>query len=735
MVVRYNQQSMPAAAPVAQPDDSGGRGLVQIAGQIGNAVQKKIDAHTESLEAAALNDARTKLETQGELLASDLQKDRVAGDGYVPDLQKAREKLKTDIWASVPPRIQNSEKARQGWNYISTNDDIQATHAAAAWQKGEENKYTGQVIESGLNALTARIEQNPDEAAGATAKWREDLKGYSGQLDQETLKGIDDQGSAAITVSAVRGLANTGRYGEAQELIDRVRAAGTVDDRSGHQMTEIVDQARNRATEIADKAQRELDQAHAKAKQQQAEYQRLNASRLETDIIDGKAGRAEIDEAARKGRISENEKPSLILRAREEANARDKASKVGVQIAAGVPLDPYNPEVKTGVDKYWELNGGNDVFGQTVTPDPSNPKYTVNRGTALVLDFAKKAGVAPPSAVSSLQGMAINGTPDQKQLALDTVAQLYEQTPAAAAAAFPEGSQRVLNDALSYKHKIEAGIAPKDALAAVARENEAPTDPVLKTRAAQAAKDAAKLTDGDVKGAVDDNGFWWGGDDLAKGSAEPALAMYRQAYTEAYLRTGDADVAKKQAAADLKRVIGRTKVGSSAGLMAYPPENFYPPALQAAHPGWMNEDLTDAVKELRATGAIGTDKTAEVKSSDLAITSDSQTAREVRSGLPPSYAVAWKGEVLPQRFRFDPNRAIQGLQLKAELDDNEKKRAAEVSREGRQSTAQSAIVMRNKGTAFEQNREAGLADRIGQINRRYSDQAGEITKRYQGESQ
>lgn len=732
MVDRYRQQSMPSAAPVAQADDTGGRQLVGILGQVGNAVQKKIDAHNDTLEAAALNDARLKLSTQGDQLALDLQKDRVAGDGYVPAVQAAREKLKTDIWGQAPPRVQNSEKARTAWNYISSNDDERATHAAASWQNGEEKKYTGQVIEDGLNAVTAGIEQNPDGAADATAKWREGLKAYSGMFDAETLKDMDNQGSAAITVSAVRGLATAGRYDDAQALIDRVRAAGTIDDKTGHAMSDVVRQTKDRATEIADKAQRELDMAAAKRKAADAEWKHLNGNRLEVDILDGKAGRAEIDDAARKGRISENDKPALIRTAREEAASRDKASKIGAALQGNMPLDPYNSDVKQGVDKYWQLQGGLDVFGQTVTPDPKNPKYTVNRGTALVLSLTKNAGVAPSSAVSSLQGMALNGTDDQKQVALDTVAQLYEQSPAAATAAFPDGQQRVLNDALSYKHKIEAGITPKDALAAVARENEATADPIMKARQAQARKNAALLEVGGLKDAIDPNPFAGG---FPKGVGEPALAMYREAYTEAFVRTGDDAVATKQAKAAVKRVIGRTTVGSSAGLMPYPPEHFYPQALNDAHPGWMNEDLVDAVAELRATGAIGTDKTAEVKTSDLAITSDGQTSREIRSGLPPSYAVAWKGEVLPQRFRFDPNRAIQGLRMKSELADNEKKRQAEVSREGRASTSQSAIVMRDKGTAFEAAREAGLADRIGTINRRYSDQAGEITKKYQGESQ
>ena len=135
MVSRYDGSTSVPVAPVARPRQSLTAELAgavhDVAGQALQFAQTKLEEQTKALESASLNQARIELEKRGTQLALDMQKDRIAGSDYVKDLEKARGKLKDDVWATMPGRVQKSTAARMTFDDIWTSDQLASSRTAA----------------------------------------------------------------------------------------------------------------------------------------------------------------------------------------------------------------------------------------------------------------------------------------------------------------------------------------------------------------------------------------------------------------------------------------------------------------------------------------------------------------------------------------------------------------------------------------------------------------------------
>jgi hypothetical protein len=729
MVERYRQQTQPQAAEVARPGPSAATQFGQLVQTVGEPVMRIIDQRNRSLESAALNRARLDLSREGLQLELDLQKEAgPAGDGYTPAVQQKRAELRAKIWDSLPKSVRDSQRAQSAFDELWTADHEAATRRATLWQADQQTSYAERSLNDSLAATTAAIETDPDSSATQLEAFRKTLPDFKGLLTAEQIAKVEEQGFQQIMLATVRGLNAKGRFDDADKLIAEVGARLGVVEREAFQneteRTRAKGQTRN-AAELEKlnidskltpaKIEQEVsagritrDQGNTlilqrqamvdRAKAQVAEARRQDQQRvtaeskalkdaLEYDLLNGQATEADIHLAVNEGTLLLDDANSLIRTAREGRSNKDALAKVIAAQSVGAPLDPYDADTRKGMDQLWLSNGGASAFAQEIQPqkaDGSPAPYKLNLGTSMVLDAAAKAGVIPPEAASALQGMAINGTDDQKQTAFDTVAQLWDKAPGAASAAFPDTADRVLKDALSWRMKTKAGLSGIDALRAVERENTIPNDAVLKQRKTDADKAAALMTTDGVRQALKTPAFfpWDGGAPaFAPGADAEALDMYREAFRTEFIRTGDAKVATELANAAVKRTVGATRVGGASVTMAYPPELFYAPGLEAWNENWLNEDLVAGVTDLVRAGAIpGVDKSAQVHAEDLHIVSDGQTAREARELQPPSYLVQWNGQTLDQRWRFDPGEAIGRARLEAELSANESKRQAERTR-------------------------------------------------------
>lgn len=739
MVDRYRQRTMPQAADVARPAQSSLTTIGQAAPQLAAPWMKVIDERQRGLEQAALNRARLDLSKEGTELELNLQKldatgkpRGAAGDGYVPDVQAGREAIKSKVWSNLPKSVRESPRAQQAFDDLWTGDHEAASRRATVWQTGQQADYAVNSINDGLAETTAAIEKDPELSAAKLEEFRKSLPGYASLLTPDVIAKAEETGFQQIMLATVRGMTAQGRFDDADKLIADVGARLGVVERQAFQSEIDRTQAKAQGETAADLERQNIDgklkikdidaevaakhitrdqgnslvlqrqaiveRARAQVEAARADQQRqvIAASKglkdaMEYDLLNGQATEADVHLAVNNGELLLDDANSLIRTAREGKGNRDLLAEILAAQAVGAPLDPYDSDTRKGMDLLWEGNGGAQAFTQEVQPqraDGSPAPYKINMGTSMVLDAAKKVGVIPPAAASSLQGMALNGTDEQKQTAFDTVAQLYDTNAGAVSAAFPDTADRVLKDALSWRQKTKAGISPLDALRAVERENTIPSDAVLKQRKTDADKAAAQISP-DMVWKTLDAADWapWLGDaaPLAPGADVEATEMMREAYRTEFVRTGDAGVALELAKAAVKRTIGRTKVGGAESTMAYPPEMFYAPGLQDYQPDWLNQDIIAGVSDLVKAGDIpGVDRNTLVNADQIRILSDSQTAREAREQQPPSYLVQWNGQLLDQRWRFDPGRAITQARVEGELAANEAKREGERVRALRQ---------------------------------------------------
>lgn len=770
-VERYQARTLPDAAAVAKPGPSPIGTLANVASALAEPVLKRLDERSKALEHSALSRAQRDLETQGLQLEIEAQKEAgPGGDGYVPLVQQRREKLRTEIWEKQPESIRRSERAKAAWDAVWDNDDSQATRRATLWQSEQETKFATDGLAESLNGVVARIEADPDSAQRELAAWKANLGIYEGFLGKARLDEIARKSDADLMLASVRGLAKSGRFDDATDVVNRIEGAldaqtraqtnnfleserGQAQGRSAEDMqlriqkgeltladidaglaAKTIDagqattlrgqiQGRNaealqtgvinrtasaKAIEAAaaageispsaantlrlqnqamiDRARAEIDRARAQKAADDTKALNGNYEALRWQVVNGLASEADIMLATQGGYIGLDHSASLLSAVRQGAADRSKLGKVMSARADGIPLNPYDPDTRAGIDLMWDEIGGAALFTQNVemqTPDGKPAGYTMNAGAQAVLQVAREVGVIPPGAASALQGLAINGDDQQKQTALDAVAQLWEQYPGAASAAFPDGQDRILKDAISFATKTAAGLDPVAALRAIERENTVPGSPVLKQRQADALKLAKDITGDKVRGALKEGGIPFLGDapPLAPGAEAGAIEMMREAYTTEYLRTGDAALAEKTAAATVKRVLGATEVGSRA-TMAYPPERYYAPGLEQMKPGWLGEQLVAGVQEYIDMGGLpGVPAGTTVAPGELRLLSDGQTAREVREQQPPSYMVEWRGEVLPERWKFDPGAKIGEI----EAESADRKREGEVQRALKQS--------------------------------------------------
>lgn len=151
------------------------------------------------------------------------------------------------------------------------------------------------------------------------------------------------------------------------------------------------------------------------------------------------------------------------------------------------------------------------------------------------------------------------------------------------------------------------------------------------------------------------------------------LADYKRLYTDAFVQTGDSELAKNRALTTMQRIWGPNAVTGDSRLMKYPPQNFYPSS--ASNPNWMQEqiaaDVNDFVFGDEATppggglSGVVTDALIDiagganwVRPDNIRIMSDHVTRGEIAAGKSPSYTVIYANdgqiEQIPGRYRFEP---------------------------------------------------------------------------------
>lgn len=390
--------------------------------------------------------------------------------------------------------------------------------------------------------------------------------------------------------------------------------------------------------------EREIKAAIAEQKREYAAYQSEQYGGLLASVIKGDAGLADVERAREEGKISLGQYASLLDRTiKTDKGAEDLRSAYDL-LSGGAPINPGDSNHRKAVDLVFKDRGGDKLLRE----DPA-------AGVEAALAVAQEHGVLPDSAVSTLRAHIANGSAEQQQAALDNVTRLLESEPAAARAVFKDNE---IAEAAYYSDLVAYGAPPEFALTSIMKAREARFDPAAKERRSQGAKIAAKeISRGDTLAAI---GAKRDAPDVrifGEGAAiDGAQAQFRRLFVEHYATHGDAERAKKQAAAVVGRHFGETRATGQRRIMMYPPEQYY--AVKGADPKWMQKQLERDVSQV-----VG----AEVRARDLQLIADSQTAAEAQAGFAPTYSVvrrredgAWEA-LTGRRYAFDATEAQRAV--------------------------------------------------------------------------
>jgi hypothetical protein len=374
------------------------------------------------------------------------------------------------------------------------------------------------------------------------------------------------------------------------------------------------------------------------------EWRDQNYAILQVGINDGAMSRADADLALEKGMVTYSQWSTLARMGTEQSAAARSMDEFLDNIALGVPIDPTSSDMKRGANEYFKRTGAADLLKS------SNPEE-FQQGMRAIQTMAVDAGLIPEAAVSTLRGLRSSGSEQQQMFAIRAIGELYNQQPNAADAAFSSGE---VAEAISYQFKLNAGVDPSTAYAAILREREARNEPagstsVTRARVAQARTLSAQFDTKDALRTPDRGGFMGlfrqntiSGGPMAE---QQILTDYQQAFQSNYVIHGDEELAKTQADAVVQRTIGLSRVNGGR-VMLHPPEKYYPDTGK----DWMRESLTSAITESLGRAP-----------KDVELISDVQTARDVRDGRKPTYAVRVQTEtseqIMPMRWSFDAEAA------------------------------------------------------------------------------
>lgn len=434
------------------------------------------------------------------------------------------------------------------------------------------------------------------------------------------------------------------------------------------------DKLRIAGERVIEEREREIKAAEAEARARQNEFQTSQYQALAISMYDGAAGRADIDLAFEEDRINPSQYLQLLDRYKSRAKERDELIAAQQRFSSGAPLNPASADDRKAVDQVFRAASGEQLLKE----DPE-------AGLDLTLAFAVTKGMIPEAGVSTLRGMIANGSSEQQTFALDSVARLLEEAPAATRREFTD---QEIGEAVYYRDLLAAGAPADFVMSSILKAREEKFNPVAQERRKSVAKYAREnLTVEKTKKALAGNRPLSGGD----AAAEVATRAYRDLFTEFYATSGDAKTAEKQAAEVLKKTYGPSRVLGKTQVMAYPPENYY--SVPGFDDSWMQDQLAAEVREKLGDEAPSLPKTVEkvqfvgglaIETGEAArardpildriqIVSDIQTAAEAQAGEAPSYKIVRTRpdgvlEAMEGRFRFDPSdharRAMEREKLK-----------------------------------------------------------------------
>ncbi len=409
------------------------------------------------------------------------------------------------------------------------------------------------------------------------------------------------------------------------------------------------------AARLQDRIDRETRARDAQFRAAQARTQAIAKAELEVGILEGRIGQEDIDAAYDAGNLSPGGWATLRKGYDTEQDRARKEAEAFELVVAGGQLDPTDSDHRDAVDMVFKSTNGIEGL---VGLDPET--------ATIAAEMADANGIVPPTVQSFVRGALASGNDAQRQYAYDLVGRLDEAAPAALDRAFtgPE-----LAEANHYLKLTRAGVSDEQAMQTI----EANRSMDQATRDQRMRDGAEAFEDVDVGNDFFDpsilpfdQGVLPSHSPIADRIREDARVVFQ----DAYVRTGDADVAKDAARRTLAKTYGQSDVVRSGVVMQYPPEAYY--AVPGFDNDWMKTQLMEDV------GAV----VPGVSEDRIELVATSETAADVRAGRLPRYRVlvqdengiyepvmSENGDVMDYRFDQKKARDEYAQKLKIERDE------------------------------------------------------------------
>lgn len=403
---------------------------------------------------------------------------------------------------------------------------------------------------------------------------------------------------------------------------------------------------------------------------------------IERSIDAGTAGLAEQQEIRtlhQRSALSTAEYSSMLQRFDAAKRKREEEygslERVRQALALGVPLDPQRDG--KALDAAFTASVGNEL--------PGSPRF---QSTALA--WASRVRMLPGQAQSYLRSAA--RSPDQgvALAAADFYQRLELQSPEAAGSLDQDSTLFLAN----LGDMVRAGAAPGVAFETARKNVYEASPPVIQQRRNDLTQLHSKDS-GNALTAFIDRDL----DTVFKRQPEATQRLssdFNRLTDEFYLKTGDINLARERAWANVKRVYGETNVNGRPELQAFPIERY----------GFTPKEVRDAVGKLVTESNLTTADGAPVNPADVAVVADGITQRLIGNALTgelvrPSYSlITAQGDVilddqgrrarlsLPSaedlQERIRKAEAAQKAKDAADVEANRKARGERLIREGRQ---------------------------------------------------
>lgn len=414
---------------------------------------------------------------------------------------------------------------------------------------------------------------------------------------------------------------------------------------------------------LLDASERQIKQneAEARAAEVKAHGERLNA--LQVELMDGKAGLADIDNARKAGWLTDGDeiaKMQNIVHERDKALGALSGFITGVQ-TPGFAWNPYDDkQVK-------QVEAGTQALAQKLVKDAAASGQQMSPQDALLQAGAQvftQTGMVPKSFGVTLRGGLVSADPARVQAAANIASNMLAKNPNAFAGV--EGGSDIAKAAVLFDHRVnDLGDSAEQAAKVVALTNDPQFKSKVRVGDTELADFGKKLARDNPGGALVAKLGGGGGVGFAGGAAgrNAIFKDYAELASQYYLETGDEKAAKAMAVSRLTHLYGVF----NGAIMKYPPQRGYPPVPGDSDKGYgyiMRQALADIKSEAKHTP-----KAEDVMLTPVPVVTGEAWRQKKAAPYTVSYWTETGGQrtlhVLPKAFYADPRTAVEELKAQA----------------------------------------------------------------------